>query len=232
MLLKIPICLTNRDFFMTTFQAQERIYDILSFFEEWQYLCKLKKKKIAMSKKQDITSEELKDNQVENTTPEQPNETLEEEATQEPTEPSLEDKLKEANDKFIRLYAEFENFRKRTNKEKVDLLSHAGEGVIKDMLPILDDLERAIENNSKIEDVAALKEGFQLIFSKLKHTMDMKGVKQMETKGTPFDSELHEAIANIPAPSEDLKGKIVEDVEKGYYLNDKVIRFAKVVVGQ
>lgn len=147
-------------------------------------------------------------------------------------EPTLEEQLAEANAKFIRLYAEFENFRKRTNKEKVDLISTASAGVLKDLLTVLDDFERAIQNNENVDDAQALKEGFQLIYNKFKTILEGKGLKAMEAKGGEFDSEIHEAIANIPAPSDELKGKIVDDVEKGYYLNDKVIRFAKVVVGQ
>lgn len=185
-----------------------------------------------MAEKNDKTQsqEELNENQTENLEVE-----MDESAAasqEEVKEPTLEDKLAEANDKFIRLYAEFENFRKRTNKEKVDLLSHASAGVLKDLLPIMDDFERAIDNNQKVEDPNALKEGFQLIYSKLKHTMESKGVKPMEAIGNPFDSEIHEAIANVPSPSDDMKGKVIDAVEKGYYLNDKVIRFAKVVVGQ
>lgn len=180
------------------------------------------------------TSEELKDIELENQENQEESivEQPEEKVADEAVEPSAEDLLKEANDKFIRLYAEFENFRKRTNKEKVDLLSNAGASVLKDMLPIMDDFERAITNNEKIEDEKVLKEGFQLIFTKFKSILENKGVKPMVAKGEVFDSEIHEAIANVPAPSDDLKGKVVDDVEKGYYLNDKVIRFAKVVVGQ
>ena len=184
-----------------------------------------------MSDKQQTSEEELNENNVEINENETAVENTEEKV-EEKTELTLEEKLIESNEKFIRLYAEFENFRKRTNKEKVDLLSHAGEGVIKNFLPIMDDFERAIANNESIEDVKALKEGFQLIFIKFKGIMEAKGVKPMPTIGEAFDSEIHEAIANIPAPSADLKGKIVDDVEKGYYRNDKVIRFAKVVVGQ
>jgi molecular chaperone GrpE len=154
------------------------------------------------------------------------------EQTEEEKEPTLEEQLAEANDKFIRLYAEFENFRKRTNKEKVDLLSTASAGVLKDMLPIMDDFERAIANNENVEDPIALKEGFNLIYIKLKSSLESKGIKAMHTKGGAFDSEIHEAIANIPASSKKEVGKVIDDVEKGYYLNDKVIRFAKVVVGQ
>lgn len=184
-----------------------------------------------MSDKQHTSEEELNENNFEVSENETASES-DQKIVEEKAEPTIEDKLIEANEKFIRLYAEFENFRKRTNKEKVDLLSHAGEGVIKNFLPIIDDFERAIANNESVEDVNALKEGFQLVFTKFKGIMEAKGVKPMTTIGEAFDSEIHEAIANIPAPSDDLKGKIVDDVEKGYYLNDKVIRFAKVVVGQ
>ena len=184
-----------------------------------------------MSDKQQTSEEELNENNFEVSENETASES-DQKIVEEKAEPTIEDKLIEANEKFIRLYAEFENFRKRTNKEKVDLLSHAGEGVIKNFLPIIDDFERAIANNESVEDVNALKEGFQLVFTKFKGIMEAKGVKPMTTIGEAFDSEIHEAIANIPAPSNDLKGKIVDDVEKGYYLNDKVIRFAKVVVGQ
>jgi molecular chaperone GrpE len=145
---------------------------------------------------------------------------------------SADEKYAELNDRFLRLYAEFDNFRRRSSKEKIDLIATAGEGVLKDMLPIMDDFERAILNNETSTDLVAIKEGFNLIFHKFKNTLENKGLKPMEAKGQVFDSELHEAIANVPAPSEDLKGKVVDDVEKGYYLNEKVIRFAKVVVGQ
>ncbi len=148
------------------------------------------------------------------------------------TEPTMEDKYAELNDKFVRLYSEFDNYRKRTNKEKLDLISTASAGVIKDLVSILDDFERAIANNETAEDIQGVKEGFHLIFNKFKNILETKGLKQMVAKGETFDSELHEAIANIPAPAEELKGKIVDDVEKGYYLHDKVIRYAKVVVGQ
>lgn len=147
-------------------------------------------------------------------------------------EPTMEEKYNEVNDKYLRLYAEFENFRRRTNKEKIDVINSAAAGVIKDLLPVLDDFERAIANNEKTDDVETLKEGFHLIFNKLSHVLTTKGLKPMEVDQIPFDSELHEAVANIPAPEESLKGKVVDTVEKGYYLNEKVIRYAKVVVGQ
>lgn len=145
---------------------------------------------------------------------------------------SVEEQLKELNDRYIRLYSEFDNYRKRTNKEKIDIISSANAGLLKDLIPTLDDFERAIANNQQTEDIEALKEGFLLIFNKFKAVLESKGLKQMEAKGQPFDSEIHEAIANIPAPAPELAGCVVDDVEKGYYLNDKVIRYAKVVVGQ
>lgn len=150
----------------------------------------------------------------------------------EPVELTAEEKYAELNDKFLRLFAEFDNFRKRTNKEKVDLISNASAGVLSDMLPVLDDFERAISNNESADDIEVVKEGFYLIFNKFKNVLESKGLKPMNSKGQTFDSELHEAIANVPAASNKEKGKVIEDVEKGYYLHDKVIRFAKVVVGQ
>lgn len=152
--------------------------------------------------------------------------------TEAPKELNAEEKLAELNDRFLRLYAEFDNYRKRTNKEKVDIISNANAGILADLLPVMDDFDRAILNNQTADDVAIVKEGFQLIFNKFKGILEAKGLKQMQAKGTAFDSELHEAIANIPAPSKKEVGKVIDDVEKGYYLNDKVIRFAKVVVGQ
>lgn len=147
-------------------------------------------------------------------------------------EPTPEEKYSELNDRFLRLYAEFENFRRRTSKERVDMIASANSGTLKDLLPILDDFERAIANNANLDDVEVLKEGFTLIFNKLKSSLEAKGLKQMDAKGKPFDADLHEAIANMPVDDASQKGTVIDDVEKGYYLNDKVIRFAKVVVGQ
>lgn len=146
-------------------------------------------------------------------------------------EQSPEDKYNELNDKFLRLYAEFDNYRRRTNKEKVDLIANANEKLLLDLIPTLDDFERAIANNENVDDIVALKEGFGLIYNKFKSTLEAKGLKQMQAKGEAFDSDLHEAIANIPG-DDSQKGKVIDDVEKGYLLNEKVIRFAKVVVGQ
>jgi len=146
------------------------------------------------------------------------------------TEEKLKEELKEANDKYLRLYAEFDNFRRRTTKERMELLQTAGKEVIVSMLPVLDDFERALKAMETATDVIPVKEGVALVQNKLKHILTAKGLKEMSTKGEPFDAEVHEAITNIPA-GDAQKGKVVDELEKGYFLNDKVIRFAKVVVG-
>lgn len=143
----------------------------------------------------------------------------------------LQEQYNQLNDKYLRLYSEFENFRRRTAKERLDLMKSAGEDVFKLLLPIIDDFERARTNMETAEDVPSVKEGVELIYHKLVKELEHKGLKPMEAKGEVFDSEIHEAITQIPAPSEDMKGKVVDEIEKGYFLNDKVIRFAKVVVG-
>lgn len=159
-------------------------------------------------------------------------EETQEETVEETKEPTMEDRYAELNDKYIRIHAEFDNFRKRTNKEKLDIISNANAGVLKDLLPVIDDFERAIANNASAEDMESVKEGFNLIFNKFRSLLESKGLKEMKVEGETFDSEVHEAIANIPAPKKKDVGKVIEAVEKGYYLNDKVIRYAKVVVGQ
>jgi molecular chaperone GrpE len=176
-------------------------------------------------------AEDLKDTTINE---EKSEETVEGVSSGEPptSEPTCEEKFAELNDRFIRLYAEFDNFRKRTNKERIDLINSASSDVIKDLLSVVDNFERAIQNNENAEDIQTIKEGFQLIYQQLKRVLENKGLQVMNSKGEAFDSELHEAIANVPAPTDEEKGKVIDDVEKGYYLNDKVIRFAKVVVGQ
>lgn len=136
-------------------------------------------------------------------------------------------------DKWLRLNAEFDNFRKRTAKERLDLLQFAGENTLKNLLPILDDMDRAIANNATTEDVAVVKEGFDLIRSKLISILGSQGVKPMPVaQGEPFDTDRHEAITKAQAPSPELKGCVIDVVENGYTLHDKVIRYAKVVVGE
>jgi len=139
---------------------------------------------------------------------------------------TTEEKFAELNDKHLRLFAEFENFKKRTAKERMDLYKTAGESVLTALLPVLDDFERSIKANKKQED-----EGVVLIYNKLKSILETKGLKAMEDPiGQELNTDYHEAITNIPAPSDDKKGKIIDLVEKGYFLNEKVIRYAKVVV--
>ena len=139
-------------------------------------------------------------------------------------------KFAELNDKFLRLFSEFDNFRKRTAKEKLDLTVTASESVIKDILPVLDDFERAIQNMEKNGNEADL-QGVTLIFNKLKDTLKKKGLEEIEAMGVEFNTDEHEALTMIPAPEEDKKGKVLDVIQKGYKLNGKVIRFARVVVG-
>lgn len=159
-------------------------------------------------------------------------ENIAEETVEENSKEQFDARYKELNDKYLRLYSDFDNYRKRNAKEKIDLIQHASASVITDLLPAIDDFERAIKFNENTENVTILKDGFKLIYGKLKNVLEQKGLKEIKTEGEYFDTDLHEAITNIPAPNEDLKGKCVDVAEKGYYLNDKVIRYAKVIVGQ
>ncbi|MCI5057915.1 MAG: nucleotide exchange factor GrpE [Flavobacteriales bacterium] len=145
---------------------------------------------------------------------------------------SFEAKYNELNDKYLRLYSEFDNFRRRTAKEKLTLISTASSDLMRELLPILDDTERAINTNKDSNDLESIKQGFQLLNQKLSNTLKSKGLKEMQAKEETFDPELHEAITKIPAPDKKLKGKVVDVIEKGYYLNETVIRYAKVVVGE
>jgi molecular chaperone GrpE len=136
------------------------------------------------------------------------------------------------HEKHLRLFAEFDNFRKRTAKEKLELLQMAGAETLKNILPVMDDMERAIVNNATVEDPKAIRQGMELIHQKFINIMAAQGVQVMKAKGEVFDPEVHEAITKAPAPDPTLKGKVLEVVENGYTMNDKVIRFAKVVVGE
>jgi molecular chaperone GrpE len=142
----------------------------------------------------------------------------------------LEAEVAEAKDKYIRLYSEFENFRRRTAKEKIDTIMNATEGLMKELIPVMDDFERAQKSMETSEDLKAIKEGIDLIFHKFQKTLASKGLKPMESKDQTFDVELHECITQFAA-GDDKKGTVIDEIEKGYYLNDKVIRYAKVVVG-
>jgi molecular chaperone GrpE len=140
--------------------------------------------------------------------------------------------IEEQKDKYLRLFAEFDNFKRRTAKEKIESMQVAGKEVIVALLDVVDDCERAEKQIQTSEDLVAIKEGTTLVFNKLKNILKSKGLKAMESIHTDFDVEKHEAITEIPAPTEDLKDKVIDEVQKGYYLNDKLIRFAKVVVGK
>ena len=144
----------------------------------------------------------------------------------------LRAELEESKDKYLRKVAEFDNFKRRSSKERLELMQTAGRDVITEMLSVLDDCDRAQKQLENSDDVAAIKEGVMLVFGKLRNTLQARGVKAMETVNQEFNPDLHEALTEIPAPTEDLKGKIVDEIQKGYYLNDKIIRHAKVVVGK
>lgn len=191
--------------------------------------------------KENINEEELMSEATQDEATE--NEEIQEEDVQDSAAPAEEEKLaqelEEANkvieeqkDKYLRLSAEFDNYRKRTMKEKAELILNGAEKTISSILPIVDDFERALKNMETATDVAAVKEGVELIYNKFMSVLGQDGVKVIETKDKPLDTDFHEAIAVIPAPDKSLKGKILDCVQTGYTLNDKVIRHAKVVVGE
>lgn len=174
---------------------------------------------------ENIQAEENLEQSQEETTPEETTELTEVE--------KLEAENKELKDKHMRLYAEFENFRRRTQKEKLDLISNGGIDFVKNILPVLDDYERAAKVLEESSDLEEIKKGQALIQTKLKAVLESKGLKPMESAiGQVFDTDFHEAITQLPAPTEDMKGKVMDQVETGYFFNDKVIRYAKVVVAQ
>ena len=190
-------------------------------------------------KEKEMKAEELNVEETQNTAEEQPQNDQAEEAAPLTHEEQLEKELEEAQtaieeqkDKYLRLSAEFDNYRKRTIKEKAELILNGGEKSISSILPVIDDFERAIKTMETAKDVKAVKEGIELIYNKFMATLAQNGVKVIETKDQPLDTDYHEAIAVIPAPSEEQKGKILDCVQTGYTLNDKVIRHAKVVVGE
>ncbi|WP_439697370.1 nucleotide exchange factor GrpE [Mucilaginibacter sp. AW1-7] len=194
-----------------------------------------KKKKENMDTPENINEPTRENLAEEQQLKDQQAETVEAVETEETPGPTAEEKLKaelaQANDKYLRLYAEFDNFRRRTQKERAEARETEGKDLIIALLPVLDDFERAQRSMEKAIDVAPVKEGVTLIQNKLKNILAQKGLKEMESIGTPFDADLQEAITNIPAPTDDLKGKVIDEMEKGYTLKDRVIRFAKVIVG-
>ena len=159
-------------------------------------------------------------------------ENLQEEIEEDDETDKVRQELAEAKDKYLRLAAEFENFRTRTAKERIELVQTAGKDVIQSLLEILDDSDRAMKQLETSEDLATIKEGISLVFNKLHSALQQKGLKVMDSKGQDFDPDMHEAITEIPAPTPDMAGKIIDVIQPGYYLNDKLIRYAKVVVGK
>jgi molecular chaperone GrpE len=195
-----------------------------------------KKKKTKMEENQTTENTDQKDILEENETVNNEVPEIDESSAQSEDEQiSEEDKLKaeasEWQNKYLRLYAEFDNFKRRTSKERLELLQIAGKDVIVDLLPVLDDFERAQKSMETASDIEAVKEGVKLVHHKLKNLLTSKGLKEMTSIGDEFNADVHEGITNIPAPTDDLKGKVLDELEKGYYLNDKVIRFAKVIIG-
>lgn len=141
-------------------------------------------------------------------------------------------KMAEMNDRFSRLYSEFDNYKKRTNREKLDLMATASERVIVELLPVIDDFERAIQANEKVSDIDSVKEGFRLIYNKMGGLLKRFDVEEIAAKGEEFNTDFHEAVTHFPAPTEEEKGKVMDVAQKGYKIKDKVIRYSKVVVGQ
>lgn len=177
-----------------------------------------------MSTKENIQEEEIKDS--ENNSQVNENQDIGE------VNPTPEELIQQEKDKYLRLFAEFENYKKRTSKERIDLFKTASQELMTSLLPIMDDFDRGLTEIKKVKDKELLK-GMQLINDKFKNTLTQKGLTEIEVnKGDVFDAEIHEAITQIPAPSDKLKGKVIDAVEKGYKLGDKIIRYPKVVIGQ
>ncbi len=144
----------------------------------------------------------------------------------------LQEKCDMLNDKYLRLYSEFENYRRRTAKERLETIRNSGAEIFRELLPVVDDFDRAIQANTNDNNIESIKEGFKLIHHKLQHIFERNGVKAMDAMEKPFDTSYHEAITNIPAPSDELKGKVIDIAEKGYFYHDTVLRYAKVIVAQ
>jgi molecular chaperone GrpE len=186
-------------------------------------------------KDEHATSQEQEVNQEEKISNLSEEESKKEESSSNPElskEEKLQQEVDELKDKYLRLYSEFENYRRRTSKERIDLIKTASEELMREILPVIDDFERAFKASENEKDAVKVREGNQLVFHKLVKILESKGVKVMDNLiGKPFDADTQEAITQIPAPNEDMKGKVIDVVENGYTLGDKVIRFAKVVTG-
>lgn len=192
----------------------------------------MSKDKENIKKSAEVNEKTQQDTEETVDTQEQTPEDNAEEPTEEDKIKQYEEQIAELKDKYLRQAAEFDNYRKRIIKEKSELILNGGENVINSLLPVIDDFERALANMEKSEDTETLKTGVELIYQKLLKALEANGLKAIETSNADFDTDFHEAVAMIPAPSDDFKGKVVDCVQKGYKLNDKVIRHAKVAVGQ
>ncbi len=184
-----------------------------------------------MSKKD--KNKKVEEPQIEDTTTATAETEVETQVEEKSAEEQLQDQIVAEKDKFMRLFAEFENYKKRTSKERIELFKTASEGVMVAMLPVLDDFERALTHIEEDKEAEELRKGVLLIYNKLINTLEQKGLSKIEVnQGDAFNADDHEAVTQIPAPNEDLKGKIIDVIERGYKLGDKVIRFPKVVIGQ
>lgn len=197
----------------------------------WKKLTRMAKKAKDTKKEPHFTEEEMAERKEAGT-----GEEMEEKETIQDTDqegPDWEEKARIAEDKYTRLFAEFDNYKKRAAKEKLELIQSAGKNILESLIPVVDDLERAMKNIRSSDDADAVKEGVELIHKKLYHKLEEFGLKAMESPiGKPLDTDFHEAITTIPAPDKKFVGKIIDEVEKGYLLKDRVLRFAKVVVGE
>ncbi|MFV0346575.1 MAG: nucleotide exchange factor GrpE [Bacteroidales bacterium] len=195
------------------------------------------------SKNEELNAEELSSEQEDNNISDQTIDSQDDKENAEKEEPqkekdapggedTKEDESKIWYDKWVRLQAEFDNYRRRTSKERMDLIKTAGEGIFKDMIPVIDDLNRGLELAKQSDDINSVIEGMELIHNKFTSFLNKNSVKEIEAMHQDFDTDLHDAVTKIPAPSEELKGKVVDVIQKGYTLGDKVIRFPKVVIGE
>ncbi len=219
---------------------------VIHFIEDIKLLSMAAKKNKEQVEEQEVLNKEAEVKDTVETTVEEVENTKEEESKEEEAKEETKEKVEEApevkvevkgenidyKDRYIRLVAEFDNYKRRTAREKMDLIRNAGEDILNDILPTMDDLERAMDSMSKADDMKAAKSGVELIYNNLKKIVNQKGLKEIEALHAPFDTDMHEALTKIPAPSKKLKGKVVDVIQKGYTLNDKVIRFSKVVIGE
>jgi molecular chaperone GrpE len=179
---------------------------------------------------EEAANEQVEDKKDTNQAEEEQSENLNEDASSDET--TEVDPVKEANDKFLRLYSEFENFRRRTAREKMELITSANAQLLEALLPVVDDFDRAMKSMNDAKSLDAVKEGMSLVHHKFIQTLEQKGLKAFDSKEKAFDPDFHEAVTKIPAPKKKLKGKVVDEIEKGYMLGEKVLRYAKVVVGE